>query len=310
MAGELNININTDSGGYVEGYQINWAEAMVKGLAKVTWLGPQTATILPLNDVGQVYIPVTERSAKSGFTDICVEATPDSVTNRYIKVEIDGKHSSRFDGCFTSTGIADKNWEKTITNAKLKYLANDMQDKALQTLQAGAFVSETIKSSYNGDVVAYFNAMIVEYALKNDGNKPDVVLVSWNFYAELLNTRVFIPNNNSNDVLTTGVLGKIMGVDVIPVITDNDIDIQAMYRKEMLVIAYPTNPKSMPNASILGAVDTGNMGDETFFKGMQTMHEYNAAAGTIFTWLHMYRGYKVIQPNSVLISEAVTVPAV
>lgn len=298
----------TDSDGYVEGTTINWAQALVLGISKLTWLGSQTAEIYPLNDAGQILIPTTTRSTKTGFVGICEEATGSSVAGNYITVALQGKHSEKFDGCFTAVGIADKNWERMFNNAKLQYLVRDMEDYALSKLQEDAIVSAVVKDDFNGDALAYFGALVTEYAEANYGMQPDTILVSLRFYQELKSAKAVVPNQGSGNVLETGILGRIDGINLIPVYSeDTNADVMAMYRKSDFAIAIPTSPKSLPNTNILGAYN--NMTSEDMFSsGMQMIHDPNPASGTIYTWVHLYRGYEVLQPNAVF--KTAEIPAV
>lgn len=283
----MNINLREDANKYVEG--LTYGQGLMIGLSRLSWLQPNvTYTHHTLNGAGQVLIPVVENLKDGAVTELCAEGEFSKSKGRYETLLLDKKVGAEFDGCFTVSGIANKDWELLLNNASLRQMAIARQI-AVET----ELVEQATASAIDKDdkPFTYLNKLKNEYYVMS-GLQPTIALVSLDYYNEILDAQVQMPQAVGEYAYVNGVVGMIAGMAIIPA----QITVDAvLINPQAINLASAGALAQVPQfGNIIGMANLGEANGIGFDAGLISKTDVNPKYVGATTYVHQPFGIKII----------------
>lgn len=299
---DLDIKLREDAAGYTEG--LTYGQMIMLQLTKRAWLiNGLTMTLNPLNEAGQVQIPVFKRGALKGSTPLCDEGKFNKAKKTFETLLLNEKVSGEFDGCFTVAGTAHKEWERALNNATLMQLALDYQTVVEAAIGATGTASTIVDKGMTPLQVLL--SLGSEY-FKTNGTKATVALVNSEFYAKLISQNVGLATSSSDFAFVNGSVGRVGGFEIIETDLVDDV---TLINEQAVQIAVAANPQQIPQfANIIGNVDMSSF-DIGFSAGMISKTDIKPTFVGATTYVHVPFGVKVIK-DLVLKYKATATPEV
>lgn len=288
----------TDAGNYPEGQQ-TWGQAITLALLEKSWLIPgQTYTRARLSNAGTLIIPTVDSVTEGAVTELCEEGVTGTNKGGQEIVSISKKVTGKFDDCFTFAGIADKVYENALNTLEFKKMAATYNNYVYdEMIKVG---TESAVEYVVGSEIDYFYKRVAEYKKENH-MAPDYALVSTDFLTALGVEILSRETTLGDSALINGFAGKINGISIIE--RYDQVEDVVLASAEALMIAEPSSPKQIPNQGILGAYERGGQ-DASFFGGMVSLHDVNALAAVVNTYVHKFFGMGIISSRMITIPMA------
>lgn len=286
MANYIDL-LRKDASGTYDGLEIG---ALITLAAfQDSWLIPNvTFTAHRMTDAGTKIIPTL--TTKDGdttnlITALCVNGNSTELTLGELQLQINKKVSNKFDGCFVTAGIANREFSDGMNMLKIEQMRNQFLNEMHKTLTDGATASQ-IDAPTAGKYVEYSVKRIAEYTKANK-MRPTVALVSSDMAMNLLLEKIQRQTPAGDSAAVTGEFGQINLVRFIEVPDQTEDMILINYNA--LHIGSPTNVGQLmgSNAAYAGALTNK---DAEMNKGVIALEEINAAAGMAYTWIHKFFG--------------------
>lgn len=284
MANFLDL-LRKDASGTYEGLEIG--TLITLATFQDSWLIPGvTFTAHKMTNAGTKIIPTL--NTKDGDTTnlitlLCENGNSTELTMGELQLQINRKVSNRFDGCYVTAGIANREFAGGMNQLKFEQMADQFQNAMHKTLTDAAGVSK-IDAPTAGKYREYAIKRIGEYKTANN-KRPTVALVSSECATNLLLEKIARPTMAGDSAEVTGEFGQINLVRFIEV--PNQTEDMILLNFNALHIGSPTEVGQLmgSNAAYAGAIGAGEMS-----KGVIALEEVNAAAGMAYTWIHKFFG--------------------
>lgn len=288
------ITLRQDGNNYVEGMSIG--KYILVNVLMDSFLQPSvTYTEHLMADQGMIAVPKIS-GTKGVTTALCEDGSPGETSTEMVNLNIDRKATELFDGCFTTAGIADKNWEAALNTYKMYNLREQYETDIIEYITgpnetnddyANITAAVADPATFAGNPSGYLNALRKEYTKNTRGIRSTVGLCSVDFYYSVVDAGINLgtPLGDEFFVRGTEAVGRTSGLLLVPSILMDEAGVDVVVYNPMgLHIGIPTTTKAI-GQNILGA--GGFIPDSmSFSDGLLSMWETQAKKGIVATYVH------------------------